>query len=81
MHMNLNIQINPLSDIALYEQITEQLKQFILSGTLAEHAPLPSVRGLAQMLGKLLCLLQACPALADRKRPSFSNLTYPSLVR
>ena len=51
MHMNLNIQINPLSDIALYEQITEQLKQFILSGTLAEHTPLPSVRGLAQMLG------------------------------
>ena len=51
MHMNLNIQINPLSDVALYEQITEQLKQFILSGTLAEHTPLPSVRGLAQMLG------------------------------
>ena len=51
MRKELYIQINPLSDIALYEQIAEQLKQLILSGTLAEHTPLPSVRGLAQMLG------------------------------
>ena len=51
MNIQLNLQINPLSDIALYEQIAEQLKQQILSGALAEHTPLPSVRGLAQMLG------------------------------
>lgn len=51
MGKEFNIQINPLSDIALYEQIAEQLRQLILSGTLAEHTPLPSVRGLAQMLG------------------------------
>ena len=51
MNIQLNLQINPLSDIALYEQIAEQIKQQILSGVLAEHAPLPSVRGLAQMLG------------------------------
>ena len=51
MNIQLNLQINPLSDIALYEQIAEQIKQQILSGALAEHAPLPSVRGLAQMLG------------------------------
>ncbi len=51
MNPLLNLQINPLSDIALYEQITEQLKQLILAGVLEEHAPLPSVRGLAQMLG------------------------------
>lgn len=51
-HQNtIPIQINPLSDIALYEQITEQLKQMILNGLLAEHTPLPSVRGLAQKLG------------------------------
>jgi len=50
MSREINIQINPLSDIALYEQIAEQLKQLIVSGTLAEHAPLPSVRGLAQTL-------------------------------
>ncbi|MBQ2777369.1 MAG: GntR family transcriptional regulator [Peptococcaceae bacterium] len=50
MNREINIQINPLSDIALYEQIAEQLKQLIVSGTLAEHAPLPSVRGLAQAL-------------------------------
>ena len=50
MNREINIQINPLSDIALYEQIAEQLKQLIVSGALAEHAPLPSVRGLAQTL-------------------------------
>ena len=51
MRTELYIQIDPLSEVALYEQITEQLKQLILTGTLAEHTPLPSVRGLAQMLG------------------------------
>lgn len=51
MNNQFNLQINPLSDIALYEQIAEQVKQLILSGALDEHAPLPSVRGLAQMLG------------------------------
>jgi len=51
MNIQLNLQINPLSDIALYEQIAEQIKQQILSGALAEHTLLPSVRGLAQMLG------------------------------
>jgi len=50
MKREINIQINPLSDIALYEQIAEQLKQLIVSGALAEHSPLPSVRGLAQAL-------------------------------
>lgn len=45
------LEINPLSEIALYEQIAEQLKQMILNGILAEHTPLPSVRGLAQTLG------------------------------
>lgn len=51
MNNQFNLQINPLSDIALYEQIAEQLKQLILSGALKEHTPLPSVRNLAQMLG------------------------------
>ena len=51
MRTELYIQIDPLSEVALYEQIAEQLKQLILTGTLAEHTPLPSVRGLAQMLG------------------------------
>ncbi len=46
----INIKINPVSDIALYEQISEQLKHLIVSGALAEHSPLPSVRGLAQAL-------------------------------
>ena len=51
MRTELYIQIDPLSEVALYEQIAEQLKHLILTGTLAEHTPLPSVRGLAQMLG------------------------------
>ncbi len=51
MQTNINIQINTLSDIALYEQIAEQLKQQIIGGTLEEHTLLPSVRGLAQLLG------------------------------
>lgn len=50
MNKTINIQINPLSDVALYEQISEQLKQLIVTGTLAEHSLLPSVRGLAQAL-------------------------------
>ena len=50
MKKELFLQIDPLSEVALYEQIAEQLKQLILTGSLAEHTPLPSVRGLAQML-------------------------------
>ena len=50
MRKEIYIEIDPLSEVALYEQIAEQLKHLILTGSLAEHTPLPSVRGLAQML-------------------------------
>lgn len=34
----------------LYEQVTEKMEELILLGVLAEHEPLPSVRGLATEL-------------------------------
>lgn len=47
----MDIQINAASGIALYEQISEQIKQLILAGELPDGFPLPSVRILAQQLG------------------------------
>jgi len=51
MQKELSLQIDQLSNIPLYEQIEEQLKQQILTGELEEHSHLPSVRALAQTLG------------------------------
>jgi GntR family transcriptional regulator len=43
----MNIKINSKSGVAIYEQIEQQIKNEILNGTLAEGAPLPSIRSLA----------------------------------
>ena len=47
----MDIQIITTSDVALYEQIANQVKKLIINGTLEEGDPLPSVRALAQDLG------------------------------
>lgn len=46
----MNIIINNTSMQPIYEQIVDQIKQLILSGKLAEHDPLPSVRNMAKDL-------------------------------
>ena len=46
----MHIILNHTSMIPIYEQLVDQLKNHILSGTLAEHAPLPSVRVLSGQL-------------------------------
>lgn len=43
----MNLRIEPLSEIPIYRQIASQLKDMILSGTLAIDEPLPSSRNLA----------------------------------
>lgn len=45
------IILNPKSEIALYEQIVQQIKKLTVSGQLKEGELLPSVRSLAQQLG------------------------------
>ena len=47
----MNIRVNALSNVALYEQISTQIKALIINGTLQEGELLPSVRALAQELG------------------------------
>ena len=46
----MDIIISNASDKPIYEQITAQMKNLILSGTLAEGAQLPSMRALANDL-------------------------------
>ena len=47
----MDIYINKASEIPLYEQIAEQIKQLIINGSLHGGTHLPSVRALAQSLG------------------------------
>lgn len=46
----MNIIINNTSGVPIYEQIYEQLKNEIVSGTLKENEALPSIRALAKGL-------------------------------
>lgn len=46
----MDILIRNTGDMPIYEQIVQQIKQLILKGTLAEGAPLPSMRLLAKEL-------------------------------
>ena len=46
----MNIVIRNTGEAPIYEQITQQVKAAILSGELAEGAPLPSIRLLAKEL-------------------------------
>lgn len=46
----MNIVISNQSGVPIYEQIKEQIKIAILTGTLVENAPLPSLRQLARDL-------------------------------
>ena len=46
----MNIIINNTSGVPIYEQIYVQLKNEIISGSLKENEPLPSIRGLAKGL-------------------------------
>lgn len=46
----MNIIINNSSSISLYEQITNQIRNQIVDGTLKSQEMLPSIRGLAKEL-------------------------------
>ena len=46
----MQIWIDNKSGVPIYEQIYCQIKDQIISGALAEHEPLPSIRGLAKDL-------------------------------
>lgn len=46
----MDIVISNASGKPIYEQISEQIKEAILAGELAEGAPLPSIRALASSL-------------------------------
>lgn len=46
----MHIILNNTSQVPIYEQVVEQIKNHIISGELKEQDPLPSVRGLAGTL-------------------------------
>lgn len=46
----MDIVISTSSDVPLYEQIVDQIKQQILTGALLQGTPLPSIRSLAKEL-------------------------------
>lgn len=48
--MRMNIMINNSSMQPIYEQIMEQIKHLVVTGTLKEETPLPSVRSLSKDL-------------------------------
>lgn len=46
----MNIKIESKSSVPIYEQIKQQLKEYIIAGDLKEGEPLPSIRNLARDL-------------------------------
>ena len=46
----MNMKIESKSSVPIYEQIKQQLKEYIIAGELKEGEPLPSIRNLARDL-------------------------------
>lgn len=65
----LDIIISNSSGKPLYEQITAQIKNMIIAGTLGEGAPLPSMRLLAKELR--ISVITTKRAYADLERDGF----------
>jgi GntR family transcriptional regulator len=65
----LIIKLSNNSDKPIYEQITEQLKQAILCGTLVTGDALPSIRALAKELK--ISVMTTKRAYADLERDGF----------
>ena len=67
--ISLIIKLSNASDKPIYEQITEQIKQAILSGTLLPGAALPSIRMLAKELK--ISVMTTKRAYSDLERDGF----------
>lgn len=65
----MNIIISNSSDKPIYEQITSQIKQMIISGELESGAPLPSMRMLAKELR--ISVITTKRAYEDLERDGF----------
>lgn len=65
----MDIIISNSSDKPIYEQITSQIKNMILTGTLREGAPLPSMRLLAKELR--ISVITTKRAYEDLERDGF----------
>ncbi|BDH61195.1 GntR family transcriptional regulator [Lysinibacillus sp. PLM2] len=63
------IKLSNASDKPIYEQITQQIKQNILSGKLIAGDPLPSIRSLAKDLK--ISVMTTKRAYADLERDGF----------
>ncbi|KGR91173.1 GntR family transcriptional regulator [Ureibacillus massiliensis 4400831 = CIP 108448 = CCUG 49529] len=63
------IKLSNASDKPIYEQITQQIKQSILSGKLIAGDPLPSIRSLAKDLK--ISVMTTKRAYADLERDGF----------
>lgn len=65
----MNIRLSNASDKPIYEQITEQIKQAIITGTLKPGDPLPSIRSLAKELK--ISVMTTKRAYSDLERDGF----------
>lgn len=65
----MNIHISNSSGKALYEQIYEQIKNYILEGTLHAGEPLPTIRGLAKDLR--ISVITTSRAYSDLERDGY----------
>ena len=74
----MDIIISNASDKPIYEQITAQMKNLILNGTLAEGAQLPSMRALANDLR--ISVITTKRAYADLEAQGFIETVQGSFV-
>lgn len=65
----MEIIISNSSDKPIYEQISDQIKNLILNGTLSEGQPLPSMRSLAKDLR--ISVITTKRAYSDLERDGF----------
>lgn len=66
---SMDIKLSNASDKPIYEQITEQIKQAIITGKLTPGDPLPSIRNLARELK--ISVMTTKRAYSDLERDGF----------
>ncbi len=85
----MNIKLNNNSGIPIYEQIKDQIKEYVASGTLNSKDPLPSIRALSNQIGiSVMTVKKAYDELLDEGviitipgKGSYINLDSVKIIR
>ena len=85
----MNIKLNNNSGIPIYEQIKDQIKEYVASGTLNSKDPLPSIRTLSTQIGiSVMTVKKAYDELLDEGviitipgKGSYINLDSVKIIR